>query len=217
MASVIIQSGPEQGRTFDIPEGGTILGRAAGPSCDIPIGGASVSSRHARIYFDEARTAWFVRDLGSVNGTLVDGRPVDLAEIHEGARICFSEIEVIFSLERAPAGLSPSSALTAQEEWGGASGQPGATAESVDLRALQANAGFLKSVSQGADLALDTFETEIAELRRAMALRDPTQAHLAVARVIDSGKLEACLAELRNIRQAEVGVLDSMEELLAQT
>jgi hypothetical protein len=49
-----------------------------------------------------------------------------------------------------------------------------------------------------------------------MALRDPTQAHLAVARVIDSGKLEACLAELRNIRQAEVGVLESMEELLAQ-
>lgn len=216
MASVIIQSGPEQGRTFDIPERGIVLGRAAGPSCDIPIGGVSVSSRHARIYFDEARVAWFVRDLGSVNGTLVDGRPVDLAEIHEGARICFSEVEVIFSLERGPADAPQASAPTADEAWGGYAGQPAAAAGSVDLGALQANAGFLKSVSQGADLALDTFETEIAELRRAMALRDPTQAHLAVARVIDSGKLEACLAELRNIRRAEVGVIDSMEELLTQ-
>jgi len=217
MASLIIQSGPEQGRTFDIPEEGIILGRAAGPSCDIPIGGASVSSRHARIYFDGVRAAWFVRDLGSVNGTLVDGRPVDLAEIHEGARICFSEIEVIFSLERGPAGPPSVAAPTREEEWGGSTGQPVAAAGAVDLGALQANAGFLKSVSQGADLALDTFETEIAELRRAMALHDPTQAHLAVARVIDSGKLEACLSELRNIRRAEVGVLESMEELLAQS
>lgn len=217
MASVIIQSGPEQGRTFDVPKGGTILGRAAGPSCDIPIGGASVSSRHARIYFDDGRAAWFVRDLGSVNGTLVDGRPVDLAEIHEGARICFSEIEVIFSLERAPVGLPEPPPSAPQEDWAGSSGQPVAAAGSVDLGALQANAGFLKSVSKGADLALDTLEGEIADLGRAIALHDPTQAHLAVARVIDSGKLEACLAELRNIRRAEAGVLDSMEELLAQS
>jgi pSer/pThr/pTyr-binding forkhead associated (FHA) protein len=220
MASVIVQSGPEMGRTFNIPEGGIILGRAAGPSCDIALGGPSVSSRHARIYFDAGRASWFVRDLGSVNGTLVDGRPVDLAELQEGAKLCFSEIEVIFSLEEGSAQVAqPASSSPDDTDWGGGAGIPagpqsGGSEGAVDLGALRANAGFLKSVSQGADLALDTFETEIAELRRAMAMRDPTQAHLAVARVIDSGKLEACLSELRNIRQAEVGVLESMEELL---
>ena len=220
MASVIVQSGPEMGRTFNIPEGGIILGRAAGPSCDIALGGPSVSSRHARIYFDAGRAAWFVRDLGSVNGTLVDGRPVDLAELQEGAKICFSEIEVTFSLEEGSAqAVQPPSSSPNDADWGGGAGSPagsqsGGAEGAADLGALRANAGFLKSVSQGADLALDTFEAEIAELRRAIAMRDPTQAHLAVTRVIDSGKLEACLSELRNIRQAEVGVLESMEELL---
>jgi hypothetical protein len=222
MASVTIHSGPELGRSFDVPKGGIILGRAAGPSCDIALGGPSVSSRHARIYFDSARAAWFVRDLGSVNGTLVDGRPVDLSEIREGARICFSEIEVTFSLSPSQGGASADPQDAASDaDWGGVvAGQPAGgssgQSSSVDLGALRANAGFLKSVSQGADIALDTFETEIQELRRAMAMRDPTQAHLAVARVIDSGKLEACLTELRNIRQAEVGVLGSIEDLLGE-
>jgi pSer/pThr/pTyr-binding forkhead associated (FHA) protein len=222
MARVIVSNGPEAGRGFEVPEAGTIVGRVSGPSCDIGLGGSSVSGRHARIYFDSGRSAWFVRDLGSVNGTRVDGRSVDLSELREGALICFSEIEVVFSLESVSVAepfVGAESSLT-DSGWGAASSQQqgggGAPPHSsaVDVPALRSNASFLRSVSQGADIALDTLETELEALKRAMAMRDPTQAHLAVARVIDSGKLEKCLQELRNIRQAEVGVLDSIEELL---
>ena len=223
MARVIVSNGPEAGRGFEVPEGGTVVGRVSGPSCDIGLGGSSVSGRHARIYFDSGRSAWFVRDLGSVNGTRVDGRSVDLSEIREGALICFSEIEVVFSLESVsvaqPFGGSESSsggagwgAGASLQEPGGLGGSSNSVA--ADLPALRSNASFLRSVSQGADIALDTLQTELEALKRAMAMRDPTQSHLAVARVIDSGKLDKCLQELRNIRQAEVGVLDSIEELL---
>ena len=220
MARVTVQTGPEQGRDFEVPERGVILGRASGPSCDIGLGGASVSSRHARIYFDAGRSAWFVRDLGSVNGTRVDGRSVDLSELREGSAICFSDVEVTFSLESMPS-LAPSgdTGKLSDAGWGGGSpnhlgSSAGDGGSAVDIAALRSNASFLKSVSQGADLCLDNLESEIEALKRAMAMRDPTQAHLAVARVVDSGKLSSCLEELRNIRQAEVGVLGSIEDLL---
>lgn len=202
MARVIIQNGPEAGKTLEIPPGGLVLGRAAGSSCDVSLGGASVSSRHARIYFDSSRGAWYVRDLGSVNGTRVDSRPVDLAELADGSVICFAEIEVRFSTsEEAPARVAP----------GAAAGGPPATGE---FTALRSNASFLKSISQGADIYLDHLEGAVTDLRSALAMRDPAQAHMAVARVVESGQLEKWLSELRGIREAEDNVLDNILELL---
>ena len=52
-----------------IPAEGLIVGRAA--ECDLTLDTNGASRRHARIYVDE-RGAW-VEDLGSTNGTLLNG------------------------------------------------------------------------------------------------------------------------------------------------
>jgi len=49
-----------------------LIGRHQG--CDIVLGHASVSRRHARLTFRDGN--WVLRDLDSTNGTLVNGQPV---------------------------------------------------------------------------------------------------------------------------------------------
>lgn len=60
-----------------------IVGRD--PSCDIPVVGAHVSRRHAEIGLRGSRL--FVRDLGSSNGTFVNGKRVEDCELHHGDEV----------------------------------------------------------------------------------------------------------------------------------
>lgn len=54
-----------------------VLGRD--PACDLPVDHPSVSRRHARV--DGRRGEWLVHDLGSKNGTRVDGERIESAVI----------------------------------------------------------------------------------------------------------------------------------------
>ena len=54
--------------------GDATIGR--GPSNAIVVDDGAVSKTHARIAFDAAAAAWFLEDLGSMNGTRLDGAPV---------------------------------------------------------------------------------------------------------------------------------------------
>ncbi len=68
---VIQQEGPSPGQTIDIGRRqAAVIGRDA--KCDISIPAAGVSRQHARIYFVEQQP--FIEDLGSSNGTFVNGR-----------------------------------------------------------------------------------------------------------------------------------------------
>ena len=71
-------------------------------------------------------------------------------------------------------------------------------------------------IAKGADIHIETLASELAALQKAVANPDPAQAFMAVSRVLDSGKMEAALTELRGIRQAETGVLESLQELLQE-
>jgi hypothetical protein len=61
------------GRRIPVPAGGLTIGRL--PECEIALGDGNVSRRHAQIRTVDGRYA--VADLGSTNGTRVNGVPID--------------------------------------------------------------------------------------------------------------------------------------------
>jgi hypothetical protein len=68
-------------------EADLLLGRS--DECDIRFSNDSVSRRHARLVFRDG--AWIIQDLGSTNGTQVNGTSVGRCEIHPGDRVDLGE------------------------------------------------------------------------------------------------------------------------------
>lgn len=66
------QQGSERGRIFAIPPTGLLVGRAG--DCNLILDDVEVSRRHARFSWQGSRLV--VEDLGSANGTVVNGRPI---------------------------------------------------------------------------------------------------------------------------------------------
>ncbi|MGW6200184.1 FHA domain-containing protein FhaB/FipA [Kribbella sp. NPDC055110] len=84
--SVTIADGPQAGVGASLAEEPVIIGR--GSDCQIRLDDDYSSTRHARVFQSEGQ--WWVEDLGSTNGTYLDGqrvtRPVP-AEIGGSIRI----------------------------------------------------------------------------------------------------------------------------------
>jgi two-component system cell cycle response regulator len=80
--SVVVVQGPAAGARVAL-EREVVIGRD--PRCELPIGAADVSRRHARIVPEE--DGHRVVDLGSTNGTWVNGRPVTSRKLMPGDRI----------------------------------------------------------------------------------------------------------------------------------
>jgi hypothetical protein len=53
--------------------------------CDVVLGDLSVSRRHAKLVFRDGH--WVIQDLGSTNGTAVNGRRVGRCELRPGDRL----------------------------------------------------------------------------------------------------------------------------------
>src|ERR1039457_7690997 len=71
--------------------------------CDIPLASRSVSRRHALV--EKTPNGWVVRDLGSANGTRVNGARVTEAPLVAGAAVMFGEVEALFTVDaREPRG-----------------------------------------------------------------------------------------------------------------
>ena len=60
-----------------------VIGREDSADLCLPV--AAVSRTHAEIIWDESR--WLVRDMGSRNGTLLDGHPITQAVLERGAEL----------------------------------------------------------------------------------------------------------------------------------
>lgn len=70
---LVVTAGKMAGTSLPLGRSGIVVGRS--PSCTLVLDDSYASSRHAR-FFPQGDT-WFVEDLGSTNGTLVAGRPVE--------------------------------------------------------------------------------------------------------------------------------------------
>lgn len=80
------------GTRVAVGEDPIIIGRA--PECDVELADATVSRRHAEIVRDG--DAWFIRDLGSSNGTKVNGAGVVDQMLHDGDEIRLGSITFMF-------------------------------------------------------------------------------------------------------------------------
>src|SRR3954452_23258469 len=68
-----VRAGSRAGTTFEVDRTGVVLGRGA--DCDIVLDDQKASRKHARIQqLPDGRVS--VQDLGSSNGTLVNGSPI---------------------------------------------------------------------------------------------------------------------------------------------
>jgi transcriptional regulator with GAF, ATPase, and Fis domain len=73
-AYLIIRQGNRWSDVFRLEKGGSlVIGRAS--SNAIPVADERASRRHSEIFFQDG--GWWVRDLGSRNGTLVDGKKIN--------------------------------------------------------------------------------------------------------------------------------------------
>ena len=90
------------GLKFSLPSGEARLfttlpisiGRAV--DNDLVIENESVSSHHARIYFDEIVSDVCILDLDSFNGLLIDGLPTRKNVLHDGVRIGLGDAIITF-------------------------------------------------------------------------------------------------------------------------
>ena len=85
-AVLTVVSGPSTGRVYTVAEGGaeTVIGR--GKEAQVRIDDAGASRAHAR-FLETPDGSYVVEDLASTNGTFVDGKRVERAELHSGDRI----------------------------------------------------------------------------------------------------------------------------------
>jgi hypothetical protein len=72
-----------------------VIGRMS--ACDVVLSDANVSRRHAELRREGSR--WIIEDLGSTNGTLVDGKLAKQHELRGGETLSFGTSTLRFELE----------------------------------------------------------------------------------------------------------------------
>ncbi|TMD70400.1 MAG: FHA domain-containing protein [Chloroflexi bacterium] len=94
-ALLTFESGPFAGRIVALPSQMVSIGRA--PDNDVVVGDPATSGHHGRI---EVRAGSFwISDLGSTNGTLVNGEPVLEKQLSDNDMIAIGQNTVRFTLE----------------------------------------------------------------------------------------------------------------------
>jgi pSer/pThr/pTyr-binding forkhead associated (FHA) protein len=120
-AYLTLLKGTRPDLTFSLAETGTHVGRSSG--CLVQLPSSMVSKRHACVRKQGER--WVVEDLGSKNGTRVNGRRVETADLRHGDRIAFGDEELVFTCGEvadshfAPGHVIDLSSGTSHETMGG--------------------------------------------------------------------------------------------------
>lgn len=111
----MVESGAGAPKEVDLRDGSTVLGRTEDADVRLDVDG--VSRRHARI--TRVGPALNLVDLGSKNGTFINGERVDVAALHHGDRIQLGPVTLHFRLDEpgTPSVRRPTSlGLTPREQ-----------------------------------------------------------------------------------------------------
>ena len=92
MASLFVVQGADQGKRFEFKSGPVALGRDN--SNAIRLHDTEVSRRHAELRQDD--DTYRVVDLGSANGTYVNGQLIDQAPLHSGDRLQLGQTVLLY-------------------------------------------------------------------------------------------------------------------------
>ncbi|MGZ6126531.1 MAG: FHA domain-containing protein, partial [Myxococcales bacterium] len=110
MALLRILSGSLESQEIELTPDPMTVGRAS--ACNIRIGDAGVSSKHAKIWCEDGQ--YFLMDLGSTNGTFVNDRDVDREQLNDGDVITFGMTKAAFVGDKPKARANPSRAPSQQ-------------------------------------------------------------------------------------------------------
>jgi hypothetical protein len=84
-----------EGKRHEIDKRRTVIGRST--DCDLQLADANVSRRHAELR--QEGTAYWLVDLDSTNGVLVNGRRLKRAKLESGDTITLGSTEIVFARE----------------------------------------------------------------------------------------------------------------------
>lgn len=91
-ALLVIRGGEEEGRHFVVGPGSTRIGR--GSENDIELDDITVSRHHCEITVTDG--GHVVSDKGSLNGTYVNQRRVDVAELNQGDEVQIGKFRLVY-------------------------------------------------------------------------------------------------------------------------
>ncbi len=92
-ALLLVKRGPNAGSTFLVEAKSTTVGRS--PDSGVFLDDVTVSRAHAVLERRE-HEAWFVRDVGSLNGTYVNGEQVDETTLATGDEVQIGRFKLTF-------------------------------------------------------------------------------------------------------------------------
>lgn len=91
MARLVVESGPDSGREFPLGDV-AVIGRL--PTVQVALSDMNTSREHTRVLHQGSD--WFLVDLGSRNGTLVNGKKVQRHKLAQGDRIAIGKTVMRF-------------------------------------------------------------------------------------------------------------------------
>lgn len=89
--TLIVAGGARRGMHWSLPEGATEAGRA--PGAALFLDDITVSRHHAAFHVEEGRL--WVEDLGSTNGTYVNGKRADRAALDPGDEVIIGRFHLV--------------------------------------------------------------------------------------------------------------------------
>ncbi|MHC4937614.1 MAG: sigma 54-interacting transcriptional regulator [Planctomycetota bacterium] len=197
---IVIEEGDTKTLTIDKTE--VILGRSS--STEIPVKDIRVSRQHCSFLTEGGQTV--VKDLGSQNGTFVNGNLIDSKPLKPGDLVETGAVRVFFD-------RMPDDGLEAEPTWGGSLAdqlyQAPLPSESDRLERIQRIAGALNS-EMDLDRILDIIMDHVVEM---------VQAERGFLVLIHDGKMEVAVArnfQKEDVMNPEVGFSRSIAEQVAQ-
>jgi pSer/pThr/pTyr-binding forkhead associated (FHA) protein len=104
-AKLLVKLQGQGSRSIELTADSFTIGRKT--DNDLPIDDHTVSSRHAKIV--RVQSVYFLEDLKSTNGTAVNGKPVERAQLHDADVITIGQHRIIFQ-DNAPSSTASASA-----------------------------------------------------------------------------------------------------------